>query len=205
MAGRSGGGGGSGGGGDCVDANTTLFSCDIQDYVSAASIKPGEHIRTLSSEDNSDVCSEVYYTFAHEGISGTLEVELEDFTKVTVSNNHLLYTGSTFASRKATTAKNVKIGDMLVSSDGSAKTVTSVEDTAAELVNVLTMEGSIELENGVIISTHSFNENLYSAVFYPIKMMYKWIGAPAVKSAQPYLVELEFMFKPYFSMFTESI
>ena len=208
MAGRSGGGGGSGDGGDggdCVDANTTLFSCDIQDYVSAASIKPGEHIRTLSSEDNSDVCSEVYYTFAHEGISGTLEVELEDFTKVTVSNNHLLYTGSTFTSRKATTAKNVKIGDMLVSSDGSAKTVTSVEDTAAELVNVLTMEGSIELENGVIISTHSFNENLYSVVFYPIKMMYKWIGAPAVKSAQPYLVELEFMFKPYFSMFTESI
>ena len=205
MAGRSGGGGDGGDGGDCVDANTMLLSCDIQDYVSAASIKPGEHICTLSSEDNSDVCSEVYYTFAHEGISGTLEVELEDFTKVTVSNNHLLYTGSTFASRKATTAKNVKIGDMVVSSDGSAKTITSVEDTAAELVNVLTMEGSIELENGVIISTHSFNENLYSAVFYPIKMMYKWIGAPAVKSAQPYLVELEFMFKPYFSMFTESI
>eukprot|EP00957_Ditylum_brightwellii_P138343 10544792-Ditylum_brightwellii.AAC.1 len=107
---------------DCIDANTMLFSCDIQDYVSAASVKPGQHIRTLSSEDNSNVCSEVYYTFAHEGISGALEVELEDFTKVTVSNNHLLYAGSTFASREATMAKNVKIGDKLVSSDGSAKT-----------------------------------------------------------------------------------
>jgi len=190
---------------DCIAADSVLFSCKSQSYVTADSIVPGDHIRTLSSKDGSSVCSEVFYTFAHKGASHAFEVELEDSSKVTVSDSHLLYVGSSFESRKAQMAKNIQIGDMLVSSDGSAKKVISIKDTASELVNVLTMEGSIELGNGVVISTHSFHETLYSAVFYPIKLAYEWIGAPAVKKAEPYLLEVEALFKPYFAMIVDSM
>eukprot|EP00565_Helicotheca_tamesis_P005077 CAMPEP_0185727310 /NCGR_PEP_ID=MMETSP1171-20130828/3030_1 /TAXON_ID=374046 /ORGANISM="Helicotheca tamensis, Strain CCMP826" /LENGTH=162 /DNA_ID=CAMNT_0028395841 /DNA_START=354 /DNA_END=842 /DNA_ORIENTATION=+ len=162
-------------------------------------------MRTVSSSDGTEMCSEVYFTYAHEGNYHAFEVEMEDSSKLTVSSNHLLYVGSSFENRKATMAKNVMVGDTLVSSVGSAKEITSIKDINTELVNVLTMEGSVELESGVVISTNSYHETLYSALFYPIKLMYLWIGAPAVKKAEPYLTNVGDVLTPYVSMVADSL
>ena len=67
--------------------------------------------------------------------------------------------------------------------------VSNVSETAANegLVNILTLEGTLALENGIVVSSHAFHETLYWMFFYPLRVLY-WIGgSAAMESIQPVL------------------
>mmetsp|Transcript_6768 Transcript_6768/g.8769 ORF Transcript_6768/g.8769 Transcript_6768/m.8769 type:complete len:287 (+) Transcript_6768:116-976(+) len=205
---------------DCIGAETVLFSCTLNALVPAHQVSIGDEIRTRLDDKNGSttVCSQVYYTFHHEsGKSNQLvQVQVEgaagdmnrsDSTIITVTKNHLLYVSAenSLSSNKeyvSVLAKTVKVGDLLLASDGSFRRVANVKlETTAKtsLVNILTMNGSLEVENSIVISAHSFHEFLYAAVFYPLKIVFFFFGASMVQSAQPTLREFEQALKPSFA------
>ena len=87
----------------------------------------------------------------------------------------------------------MQVGDKLVTngSSDSGVNVIDIQHTAdIELVNVLTIDSSLELQTGVngihvVISTHSYDESKYSMIFAPVKYMYLTFGATAVEYMKP--------------------
>jgi hypothetical protein len=184
---------------NCIGADMKLFSCTAQMYLPAKEISMGDSVRTLA-EDGSSACSDVYFSFLHEDESEVVEIVVESTkdkqeSKIVLSRNHLVYSGS---SSVAVMAKNIQAGDLLVSSDGSLKKVVDIKDGESALINILTLEGNIELQNGVVISSYSFHETLYAAAFYPVKIMYWMFGGSMVKASFPYLEEIERALTPSF-------
>jgi hypothetical protein len=176
-----------------------LYSCTAQMYLPAREISIGDSVRTVA-KDGSSTCSDVYFSFLHEDESKVVEIVVESTkdkqeSKIVLSRNHLVYSGSSSVS---VMAKNVQVGDLLVSSDGSLKKVMDVKYGESALVNILTLEGNIELQNGVVISSYSFHEALYAAAFYPVKMMYWMFGGSVVEASRPYLEKIEHALKPSF-------
>jgi hypothetical protein len=131
---------------DCIGANMNLYSCTAQTYLPARDISIGDSVRTVA-KDGSYTCSDVYFSFLHEDETKVVEIvvdssEVKQESKIVLSGNHLVYSGLSSA---AVMAKNVQVGDLLVSSDGSLKKVVDVKDGESALVNILTVEGNIEL------------------------------------------------------------
>eukprot|EP00545_Synedropsis_sp_CCMP1620_P003673 CAMPEP_0119013446 /NCGR_PEP_ID=MMETSP1176-20130426/8454_1 /TAXON_ID=265551 /ORGANISM="Synedropsis recta cf, Strain CCMP1620" /LENGTH=276 /DNA_ID=CAMNT_0006966537 /DNA_START=61 /DNA_END=891 /DNA_ORIENTATION=+ len=194
----------------CIGGDMRLFSCDENMFVPASKVKMGDKIRS-QTVDKESTCSEVFYTFAHKGNSyHVLEFEIEhpmdplheddiDVSKTVLSANHLVFVGTSLNDRVATLAKDVKVGDLLVTSTNGPQKVVGIHPSTSALVNVLTMDGTLELANGVIVSAYSYHEGLYAALFYPMKLMYQWFGGSAVESAYPYLIMAESTMKPFFA------
>eukprot|EP00580_Thalassiosira_gravida_P000471 CAMPEP_0201600446 /NCGR_PEP_ID=MMETSP0492-20130828/1494_1 /ASSEMBLY_ACC=CAM_ASM_000837 /TAXON_ID=420259 /ORGANISM="Thalassiosira gravida, Strain GMp14c1" /LENGTH=250 /DNA_ID=CAMNT_0048063181 /DNA_START=78 /DNA_END=827 /DNA_ORIENTATION=- len=149
---------------ECIGAEMRVFSCDERRYVPVKSLRVGDSIRSLSSETGTSVCSDVYYLFQHKSESMSYVIQVVDQDDIVVSPNHLLYTGASFEERRAVLAKNLHVGDLLVSSsvNDDAVVIKSINTKQSKLVNVLSFEPAIELEGGIIISGHSFNESIYA-------------------------------------------
>lgn len=196
-------------GDDCISADTLLFSCDTQEYLAAAFVKPGDSLRTMTP--NGAACSEVYYTFHHKGENyKAIQIQVQgddESDPIVVSPNHLVYVGASFETRRHVMAKNVVAGDILVTTSAGAggMVVSAVKTVSAPLVNVLTFEPALELANGVVISAHSFHEGLYGYVFYPIKAMYYMFGSSKTVQAysQPVIETIDTMIaQPFMSVLT---
>jgi len=179
--------------GECIGEEMRVFSCTHNKFMALGDINVGDSIRSMDS--NGPMCSDVYYVFHHklEAPAYAIEVSgLKGEEKIILSANHLLYVGNDYSNRRAVLAKNVAIGDILVSSDGkSSRKVLSVETTLSRLVNVLTYEPSIELEGGVLISAHSFHETIYSYIFWPFALAHKYLGISPGESTQSVLQSIQ--------------
>ena len=186
---------------ECIGVSNKLYSCIRQEWIFAGDVQVGDQLQ-LYTEEGASVCSEVYYTFRHDELATSasrsklieVEVRSDDDHKTTdmirVSKNHLLYvqdpTKKAFVARPA---RELAVGDVLRTWDGSVKVVSNVSETAANegLVNILTLEGSLALENGIVVSSHAYHETLYWMFFYPLRVLY-WIGgSAAMESIQPVL------------------
>jgi len=166
---------------DCLGESTLLYSCSDDEYVEAGSVTVGDSIRTMTLEGPR--CSDVFYKYQHAGKFNALSFDIEGSKSPLVfSDNHLVYVGEEFGKHNPTYAKNIKIGDKLVSKDGSPKKVLFIKKTISGLVNVLTLNPNLELESGVIVSAYSYNESLYAIPFVPLKMMYKIFGAQYMRN-----------------------
>jgi len=166
---------------DCLGESTLLYSCSDNEYVEAGSVTVGDSIRTMTLEGPR--CSDVFYKYQHAGKFNALSFDIEGSKSPLVfSDNHLVYVGEEFGKHNPTYAKNIKIGDKLVSKDGSPKKVLFIKKTISGLVNVLTLNPNLELESGVIVSAYSYNESLYAIPFVPLKMMYKIFGAQYMRN-----------------------
>lgn len=194
---------------ECIGASMRVFSCTRQEWVLASEVLMGEELKTYTPDGN-QVCSEVYYTFHHnhqerigKSSQTAMEIQLSGSDEVIiVSKNHLLHVVEKENTQQyaAIPAQKIQIGSHMRTSNGSIQAVTGVQEKALEegLVNILTMEGSLELENGVIVSTYAFHEGLYSTLFYPVRVLY-WVGGSSViDSVRPTLLELERRFKSSF-------
>jgi len=166
---------------DCLGESTLLYSCSDDEYVEAGSVRVGDSIRTMTLEGPR--CSDVFYKYQHADKYNALSFDIEGSKSPLVfSDNHLVYVGEEFGKHNPTYAKNIKIGDKLVSKDGSPKKVLFIKKTISGLVNVLTLNPNLELEGGVIVSAYSYNESLYAIPFVPLKMMYKIFGAQYMRN-----------------------
>lgn len=166
---------------DCLGESTLLYSCSNNEYVEAGSVTVGDSIRTMTLDGPR--CSDVFYKFQHAGKYNALSFDIEGSKSPLVfSDNHLVYVGEEFGKHNPTYAKNIKIGDKLVSKDGYPKKVLFIKKTISGLVNVLTLNPNLELESGVIVSAYSYNESLYAIPFVPLKMMYKIFGAQYMRN-----------------------
>jgi hypothetical protein len=179
---------------NCLGGDTRLYSCSEEGYVPARSITSGDSIRTMTADG--PACSEVYFTFRHEGVSPALTIEFESSSNgsdtVDLSPRHLVYVGQSFDTRNAILAQDVRPGDVLISSSSeNAKRVLSVTPTEVDLVNVLSFEAALEIEGGVIISAHSYDDVLYSYLFWPIRLMYKALGSRGVDQMLPVLAKVD--------------
>mmetsp|Transcript_27580 Transcript_27580/g.63905 ORF Transcript_27580/g.63905 Transcript_27580/m.63905 type:complete len:304 (+) Transcript_27580:706-1617(+) len=153
------------------------------------------------SEERS-ICSEVYYTHRHSSSSSTskgavqyspameivLENEQHDATLV-VSKNHLVYKKMVHDDEvniQPVRAQTIQVGDELLAAsnndDRKFQTVAFVQETTvptSSLVNILTLDGSVQVgpaAGGLVISTSSYHEDLYRAVFYPVRILYQTVG-----------------------------
>lgn len=171
---------------DCVGESTLLYSCSKDAYVNAGSVRVGDSIRTMTPEGPK--CSDTFYKYQHEGKYEALSFNIEGSESALVfSKNHLLYVGEEFGKHRPTYAKNIQIGDKLVSNTavgagGSHKKVISIAKAMTGLVNVLTLNPTLELEGGVIVSAYSYDETLYAIPFVPFKIMYHMFGAEYMRS-----------------------
>eukprot|EP00548_Thalassiothrix_antarctica_P019645 CAMPEP_0194193810 /NCGR_PEP_ID=MMETSP0154-20130528/75240_1 /TAXON_ID=1049557 /ORGANISM="Thalassiothrix antarctica, Strain L6-D1" /LENGTH=170 /DNA_ID=CAMNT_0038918181 /DNA_START=412 /DNA_END=922 /DNA_ORIENTATION=- len=121
---------------------------------------------------------DVYYKFNHIEQSDTLSFTLNGTESPLVfSDLHIVYIGRNFNERSPTLAKDVRIGDKLVTKEGPSKEVISVTPTMGGLVNILTFNPHLELKDGVIVSGYSIDETLNSILFAPFRMMYRTFGA----------------------------
>jgi hypothetical protein len=115
--------------------------------------------------------SEVYF-FAHR-----LTDALVAFVKIATSNgNTLMLTGDhyLYVNGKLATAKTVKVGDSLISADGSSIRVVEVSsEVSTGLYNPHTMQGDIVVD-GVKTSTYtsSIAPSLAHAMLWPVRMLY---------------------------------
>ena len=166
---------------ECIGAEMRVFSCSSSRYVPVESLQVGDSIRSLSPETGTLVCSDVYYLFQHKSESISYVIQVMGHDNIVVSPNHLLYIGASFEERRAVLAKNLRLGDRLVSSSSNDAVVKSIKAKYSKLVNVLTFEPAIELEGGVLISGYSFNETIYAWVFWPFALSYKFLGAARYK------------------------
>ena len=163
---------------ECIGAEMRLFSCTANKYVPAKSLRVGDSVRGVSARTGETACSDVYYAYRHQSESLSYAIRLAGARDdVVVSPNHLLYVGTGFGGRRAVRAKDVRVGDSLVSSSADGAVVESIGTRYSELVNVLAFEPAIELEGGVVISAHSFDETLYAWMFWPFALSYKFLGA----------------------------
>lgn len=166
---------------DCIGEDVRVYSCSSNMLMPVREISMGDSIRALSSNGEL-ICSDVYYIYKHKakGTAYVIQVAGQD-EDIVLSPNHLLYVGNNFGNRNAVLAKNLREGDVLVSSDPNdlktKKVVLSIQAKASNLVNILTFDSAIELEGGVVISAYSFNELLYSYVFWPFALSYKYFGS----------------------------
>ncbi|KAL9185617.1 hypothetical protein ACHAXT_003394 [Thalassiosira profunda] len=176
----------------CVGGSTPLFSCTTGAVVAARDVSIGEQIRAVSTEDGEDVCSDVYYVFAHEepGVSVRITSGRDD--AFTVSYDHIVYVGDTFENRRPVLSQDVVPGDKLVvsTSHSNPVEVITVEIAGTEdLVNVLTLDPHLQVKsNGdgsIIISAHSVDDAAYRALFAPVRFVYLTFGATAVKYMKP--------------------
>jgi len=181
---------------DCIGANLHLFSCTRDKYVPAWDLSIGDSVRSMTSDG--PVCTEIYYVFKHEAKSTAYTIKVESssrnddvFEEIVLSPNHLLYVGNNFSERRAVSSKRLQIGDELVSSngDGFSQKVISIDLTQSNLVNILTFEPTIQLESGVIISAHSFHDIIYSYVFWPFALAYKYFGIKMTTSSAQTIIE----------------
>jgi len=168
-----------------------LYSCTAGAYVAAREGKIGDQIRAISyaGSEPEPVCSEVYYTYKHKSPSlnaVAIQVDGDDSPVIQVSEHHLVYVGASHQQRQAVLAKNVKPGDVLLSSTGK-KTVLSVQPALMDLVSVLTFEPALELQGGVVVSAYSYHDYLYPVLFWPFRVMYNIFGSASVESAKPAL------------------
>mmetsp|Transcript_26181 Transcript_26181/g.39638 ORF Transcript_26181/g.39638 Transcript_26181/m.39638 type:complete len:268 (+) Transcript_26181:140-943(+) len=159
---------------DCLGEQTLLYNCKLDTYVEARDIVVGDAVGVMTP--SGPACSDVYYKWQHEDKFGSFSFEVEDSEEpIVVSDNHLLYVGKTFGEHTPMAAKNVQVGDFLVTKDG-AKKIVSVDEVMTGLVNILTYNPALELKNGVIISAHSYSEDMYGYAFMPFKLMYNVFG-----------------------------
>lgn len=159
---------------DCLGENTLLYNCKLDAYFEARDIKVGDAVGVMTP--SGPACSHVYYKWQHEDRFESVSLEVEDSKEpIVVSDNHLLYVGKTFGEHTPTAAKNVQVGDFLVTKDG-AKKIVSIDQVMTGLVNVLTYNPALHLKNGVIISAHSYSEDMYGYAFLPFRMMYNVFG-----------------------------
>jgi len=172
---------------NCMGADTRVFSCTMNEYSAVRELSVGDSIRVVSADSAESQCSDVYYVFQHKAKSTSFVIQVTgQDDSIVMSPSHLLYVGTSFESRRAVLAKHLRIGDALVSSSSSSSShpvvVLSIQTKKSNLVNILTLDSpAIELEHGVIISAYSFHETVYSAVFWPLAMSYKYLGAAAFK------------------------
>mmetsp|Transcript_22399 Transcript_22399/g.33105 ORF Transcript_22399/g.33105 Transcript_22399/m.33105 type:complete len:266 (-) Transcript_22399:214-1011(-) len=159
---------------DCLGEHTLLYNCKLDAHVEARDIEVGDAVGVMTP--SGPACSDVYYKWQHEDKFGSFSFEVEDSDEpIVVSDNHLLYVGKSFGEHTPTAAKNVQVGDFLVTKDG-AKKIVSVNEVMTGLVNILTYNPALELKNGVIISAHSYSEDVYGYAFVPFKLMYNVFG-----------------------------
>lgn len=160
---------------DCLGEHTLLYNCKLDAYVEARDIEVGDAVGVMTP--SGPACSDVYYKWAHEDRFESYSFEVEDSNEpIVVSENHLLYVGKTYGEHTPTKAKDVKAGDLLVTKDGGAKKIVSVNEVMTGLVNILTYNPALQLKNGVIISAHSYSEDIYGYAFVPFKFMYNVFG-----------------------------
>mmetsp|Transcript_15768 Transcript_15768/g.18205 ORF Transcript_15768/g.18205 Transcript_15768/m.18205 type:complete len:260 (+) Transcript_15768:276-1055(+) len=161
---------------NCLGDDTLLYSCDDNEFVEANEVQIGNSLRTMTPHGT--VCSDVYYKFSHLEQSDTLSFTLNGTESPLVfSDLHIVYIGRNFNERSPTLAKDVRIGDKLVTKEGPSKEVISVTPTMGGLVNILTFNPHLELKDGVIVSGYSIDETLNSILFAPFRMMYRTFGA----------------------------
>jgi len=161
---------------NCLGDDTLLYSCDDNEFVEANEVQVGDSLRTMTPHGT--VCSDVYYKFSHLEQSDTLSFTLNGTESPLVfSDLHIVYIGRNFNERSPTLAKDVRIGDKLVTKEGPPKEVISVAPTMGGLVNILTFNPHLELKDGVIVSGYSIDETLNSILFAPFRMMYRTFGA----------------------------
>jgi hypothetical protein len=167
----------------CIGGSNLVYSCSVGDYVAARDVTIGDQLRSLT--ESGPVCSDVYYVFKHKGSSSAVSIEVEG-SFVHVSPDHIVYVGTSFEDRRKVLAKNVSPGDLLISMDGSKK-VLSVTEIEVDLVNVLTLEPALVLASGVVVSAHSYHEDVYWYAFYPLRVMYKYFGRSSIEYVLPAL------------------
>lgn len=191
----------------CLGEETELYSCLQGEYVKARDVNVGDSLRTMTNDG--PVCSDVYYKYQHPGKSSALAFTVEGSDEAIVfSDYHILYKGEIFGEHQALHARNVQVGDKLVTKYGPSKEVLSIEETNIRLVNILAFNPSLELENGVIISAHSYDETLYSFLFAPFRIMYYVVGGPRMegffesKDAGDMLVRLDYYTAYFMNLFS---
>jgi len=161
---------------NCLGEDTLLYSCSDDQFIEASKVQVGDSLRTMTPYGT--VCSDVYYKFNHGEESDSLSFTVNGTESPLVfSDSHIVYIGRNFNERSPTLAKDVQIGDKLVTKEGFSREVISVKRTVTGLVNVLTLNPHLELSDGIIVSGYSFNENLNSVLFSPLRMMYRTFGA----------------------------
>eukprot|EP00547_Thalassionema_nitzschioides_P002343 CAMPEP_0194223368 /NCGR_PEP_ID=MMETSP0156-20130528/34992_1 /TAXON_ID=33649 /ORGANISM="Thalassionema nitzschioides, Strain L26-B" /LENGTH=252 /DNA_ID=CAMNT_0038954481 /DNA_START=96 /DNA_END=854 /DNA_ORIENTATION=+ len=160
---------------NCLGEETLLYSCLDGEYIEARHVQVGDSLRTMTTDGS--VCSDVYYKFEHQGKDNALAFTVEGSEQpLVLSDSHIVYVGEVFGGHQAVRAENIKVGDKLVTRDGPSMEVLSIEVKRTNFVNILTYNPSLELESGVVISAHSYDETLYSILFAPFKLMYMLFG-----------------------------
>jgi hypothetical protein len=122
------------------------------------------------------------FMFSHR-----LSASLSEFVSIATAAGHkLMLTGNhyLYVNGRLAVASSVKVGDKLVSKDGSAVAVTSVGTSqAAGLSTPGTLDGDIVVD-GIVTSTYtsSISPSLAHAALWPVRMAYK-LGVDVVGNA----------------------